>query len=178
MFGPGDFKMRYLKTIAIALAATAGLATFADTAEAQYYPQGYGYQYGYQQPRLTRKQIARIRARQEARRERLAREQFLGRQRRQPTYYEESYPQPSPYIRQQVIVQPPQQYYYPQQQYVPPARQYYPEQQYVPPARQYYPQQQYVPPVRQSYPTQLPYGRRVAPIERPNPNTQSSAGDN
>jgi hypothetical protein len=132
--------MLSLKKIAIALVATAGLATFADTAEAQYYPQGYGYQYGYEQPRLTRKQIAKLRARQEARRERMARRQFLANQRRQPTYYyEESYPQPNPYIRQQVIVQPPQQYYYPQQQYVPPARQYYPQQQYVP---------QYLPPRR------------------------------
>jgi hypothetical protein len=181
LFGFGGDFMLSLKNIALALVATAGLTTLAGTAEAQYYPQGYSYQYGYQQPRLTRKQIARIRAREEARRQRAAQRQFLGGQRRQPTYYQEDYPRPSPYVRQQVIVQPPQQYYYPQQQYVPPVRQYYPQQQYVQPQRQYTPQPQYVPQqriVRPSYgpPGYLPGYAPPAPAG--NNNAVSSAGDN
>jgi hypothetical protein len=134
------FIMISLKTIAVATVAVASLATFANTAEAQYYPQGYNQQYGYEQPRLTKKQIAKIRAREQARREREARNQFLGGQRyRQPQYYEETYAprQPSPYYGGQVIVQQPQQYYYPQQQYVPPQPRYVPQAQ-----PQYYPQQQ------------------------------------
>jgi hypothetical protein len=125
--------MLSLKTIAVAAVAAASLATFAGTAEAQYYPQGYYQQYGYEQPRLTRKQIARIRAREEARRQRAAQRQFLGGQRRQPVY-DYGYQQPSPYVNQPVIVQRPQQYYYPQQQYVSPQPRYVPQQ------PQYYPQ--------------------------------------